>query len=195
MITEKAPPLFLFYLDETISDDSRKTLLELEGKAELSPEDNAKIAEITAEYKNLRKTTPIPVPIVGDLIGMIPDGYSQTMTKGVDIVKGVPVLKNNLNALTVTLKTSGNDFVNALLGVAGYLFDKEDSLPRISFFSPQAVIIGGTLLNMSRYSNSDTSEQVLSFEIQKGNGSHFKKTTEAKEKECEVIEDTSNILG
>ncbi|EHR0247438.1 hypothetical protein KS665_003660 [Vibrio parahaemolyticus] len=171
MISEKAPPLFLIYLDDTLSSEEQKELLELDGKADITKEDNARITTLTEKSKNLRNTTPIPIPIIGDLIGMIPDGYKQSVVKSIDVAGGTPVLKGNINTSTITLRSSSNDFINAMIGLASWLFQKQDSLPRVSFFSPEMVIIGGTLLNMTLATKSDTTEKVLTFEMQKGDAS------------------------
>ncbi|EGQ8054275.1 hypothetical protein HPX47_001634 [Vibrio alginolyticus] len=171
MISEKAPPLFLIYLDDTLSSEEQKELLELDGKAGITKEDNARITTLTEKSQNLRSTTPIPIPIIGDLIGMIPDGYKQSVVKSIDVAGGTPVLKGNINTSTITLRSSSNDFINAMIGLASWLFQKQDSLPRVSFFSPEMVIIGGTLLNMTLATKSDTTEKVLTFEMQKGDAS------------------------
>ncbi|EPS5918254.1 TPA: hypothetical protein ACPVXI_001951 [Vibrio parahaemolyticus] len=171
MISEKAPPLFLIYLDDTLSSEEQKELLELDGKAGITKEDNARITTLTEKSQNLRNTTPIPIPIIGDLIGMIPDGYKQSVVKSIDVAGGTPVLKGNINTSTITLRSSSNDFINAMIGLASWLFQKQDSLPRVSFFSPEMVIIGGTLLNMTLATKSDTTEKVLTFEMQKGDAS------------------------
>ncbi|MCD1413731.1 hypothetical protein IOC51_06735 [Vibrio parahaemolyticus] len=171
MISEKAPPLFLIYLDDTLSSEEQKELLELDGKADITKEDNARITTLTEKSQNLRNTTPIPIPIIGDLIGMIPDGYKQSVVKSIDVAGGTPVLKGNINTSTITLRSSSNDFINAMIGLASWLFQKQDSLPRVSFFSPEMVIIGGTLLNMALATKSDTTEKVLTFEMQKGDAS------------------------
>ncbi|EIO4562499.1 hypothetical protein LQM11_003079 [Vibrio parahaemolyticus] len=173
MITQKAPPIFLFYLDNTLSDTELKDLKELNAKAAPSKEDLARIEKLEAQYNNLRDSTPIPVPIVGDLIGMIPEGYKQSVMKSMDIVGSTPVLKGNLNTATVTLKSGSNDFINALVGLAAYLFNKQDQLHRVCFFSPEMVIIGGVLLNMAVSTKSDTTEKVIQLEIQKGDASLF----------------------
>ncbi|WP_180919562.1 hypothetical protein, partial [Vibrio parahaemolyticus] len=149
MISEKAPPLFLIYLDDTLSSEEQKELLELDAKADLTKDDQARIKVLTEEYQDLRKTTPIPIPIIGDLIGMIPDGYKQSVVKSIDVAGGTPVLKGNINTSTITLRSSSSDFITAMIGLASWLFQKQDSLPRVSFFSPEMVIIGGTLLNMT----------------------------------------------
>ncbi|ENP0841194.1 hypothetical protein ACCI44_003633 [Vibrio parahaemolyticus] len=171
MITQKAPPLFLLYLDETLSEDEQKELAELNAKAGPTKEDYARIKELTEEYQDLRKTTPIPIPIIGDLIGMIPDGYKQAVVKGIDMAGDTPILKGNVNTSTITLRSGSNDFINAMIGLASWLFQKQDSLPRISFFSPEMVVIGGRLLNMSVATKADTTEKVLVFEMQKGDSS------------------------
>lgn len=171
MITQKAPPLFLLYLDETLSEDKQKELAELNAKADPGDEGFARIKTLTEEYKDLRKTTPIPIPIIGDLIGMIPDGYKQAVVKGIDMAGDVPILKGNINTSTITLRSGSNDFINAMIGLASWLFQKQDSLPRISFFSPEMVVIGGRLLNMSVATKADTTEKVLVFEMQKGDSS------------------------
>ncbi|TON88266.1 hypothetical protein CGH50_18470, partial [Vibrio parahaemolyticus] len=106
-----------------------------------------------------------------DLIGMIPDGYKQSVVKSIDVAGGTPVLKGNINTSTITLRSSSSDFINAMIGLASWLFQKQDSLPRVSFFSPEMVIIGGTLLNMTLATKSDTTEKVLTFEMQKGDTS------------------------
>lgn len=171
MITENAPPIFLFYMDETLSVEERKELLELNAKAKLEPEEIERIDTLTSKYYDLRSTTPIPVPVVGELIGMIPEGYKQSMVKSIDMAGGVPVLKGNVNTATVTLKSSSNDFINAMMGIASWFFAKDDALPRVCFFSPEMVIIGGTLLNMTRANKADSTEQVLTLEMQKGDKS------------------------
>lgn len=171
MITQKAPPLFLIYLDDTLSESEQKQLYELNAKADCTSEDKAIIKALTEKYNDLRSTTPIPIPVIGDLIGMIPDGYKQAVVKGIDMAGSVPVLKGNINTSTITLRSGSNDFINAMIGLASYLFQKQDSLPRISFFSPEMVIIGGRLLNMNIAAKSDTTEKVLVFELQKGDSS------------------------
>ncbi|MBD0785774.1 hypothetical protein HUO09_05435 [Vibrio sp. Y2-5] len=171
MITENAPPIFLFYMDETLSEAERKELLELNAKAKLEPAELERIDTLTNQYYDLRSTTPIPVPVVGELIGMIPEGYKQSMVKSIDMAGGVPVLKGNVNTATVTLKSSSNDFINAMMGIASWFFAKDDALPRVCFFSPEMVIIGGTLLNMTRANKADSTEQVLTLEMQKGDKS------------------------
>ncbi|CAH1521268.1 conserved hypothetical protein [Vibrio owensii] len=171
MITGKAPPLFLFYLDDTLSESEQKQLLELNAKADLTPADQAAIEALTEKQNDLRSTTPIPVPLIGDLIGMIPDGYKQSVVKSIDVVADTPVLKGNLNTSTITLRTGSNDFINALIGLASWLFQKQDTLGRVSFFSPEMVVIGGTLLNMTLATKADTTEKVLTFEMQKGDSS------------------------
>ncbi|MGM3015960.1 hypothetical protein, partial [Bacillus cereus group sp. BC329] len=65
----------------------------------------------------MRKTTPIPIPIIGDLIGMIPDGYKQSVVKSIDVAGGTPVLKGNINTSTITLRSSSSDFINAMIGL------------------------------------------------------------------------------
>ncbi|MDF4766966.1 hypothetical protein P3557_27520, partial [Vibrio parahaemolyticus] len=87
------------------------------------------------------------------------------------VAGGTPVLKGNINTSTITLRSSSSDFINAMIGLASWLFQKQDSLPRVSFFSPEMVIIGGTLLNMTLATKSDTTEKVLTFEMQKGDTS------------------------
>lgn len=171
MITENAPPIFLFYMDETLSEEERKELLELNAKAKLEPAELERIDTLTNQYYDLRATTPIPVPVVGELIGMIPEGYKQSMVKSMDMAGGVPVLKGNVNTATVTLKSSSNDFINAMMGIASWFFAKDDALPRVCFFSPEMVIIGGALLNMTRANKADSTEQVLTLEMQKGDKS------------------------
>ncbi|MGD1455295.1 hypothetical protein [Vibrio harveyi] len=171
MITELAPPLFLIYLDDTLSEDEQKQLAELNAKADLTPTDQATIKTLTEKYEDLRTTTPIAIPLIGDVIGMIPDGYKQSVVKGIDVAGGVPILKNNLNTSTVTLRSSSNDFINSMLGVGSWLFQREDALPRISFFSPEMVIIGGRLINMTLATKADTTEKVITFEMQKGDSS------------------------
>lgn len=171
MITQKAPPLFLIYLDDTLSESEQKQLSELNAKADLTPEDKDAIKKLTEKYHDLRSTTPIPVPLIGDLIGMIPEGYKQAVVKAIDVAGGVPILKGNINTSTITLRSGSNDFINAMIGLASWLFQKQDSLPRISFFSPEMVIIGGTLLNMTIATKADTTEKVLTFEMQKGESS------------------------
>ncbi len=171
MITENAPPIFLFYMDETLSESERKELLELNAKAKLEPEEIERIDTLTNQYYDLRSTTPIPVPVVGELIGMIPEGYKQSMVKSIDIAGGIPVLKGNVNTATVTLNSSSNDFINTMMGIASWFFAKDDALPRVCFFSPEMVIIGGTLLNMTRANKADSTEQVLTMEMQKGDKS------------------------
>ncbi|EIO4560660.1 hypothetical protein LQM11_001216 [Vibrio parahaemolyticus] len=171
MITQKAPPLFLIYLDDTLSESEQKQLYELNAKADYTPEDDAIIKSLTEKSEDLRSTTPIPIPIIGDLIGMIPDGYKQAVVKGIDMAGDTPILKGNVNTSTITLRSGSNDFINAMIGLASWLFQKQDSLPRISFFSPEMVVIGGRLLNMSVATKADTTEKVLVFEMQKGDSS------------------------
>ncbi|EID0698877.1 hypothetical protein L5186_002713 [Vibrio parahaemolyticus] len=191
MITQKAPPLFLLYLDETLSEDKQKELAELNAKAGVTKEDMARIKELTEEYQDLRKTTPIPIPIIGELIGMIPDGYKQAVVKSIDMAGDAPILKGNINTSTITLRSGSNDFINAMIGLASWLFQKQDSLPRISFFSPEMVIIGGRLLNMSVATKADTTEKVLVFEMQKGDGSFLKKNGD----KLKLVPQTTNVTG
>ncbi|EHK2853864.1 hypothetical protein QUN95_001727 [Vibrio parahaemolyticus] len=191
MITQKAPPLFLLYLDETLSEDKQKELAELNAKAGVTKEDRARIKELTEEYQDLRKTTPIPIPIIGELIGMIPDGYKQAVVKSIDMAGDAPILKGNINTSTITLRSGSNDFINAMIGLASWLFQKQDSLPRISFFSPEMVIIGGRLLNMSVATKADTTEKVLVFEMQKGDGSFLKKNGD----KLKLVPQTTNVTG
>ncbi|EHJ9984132.1 hypothetical protein KUK83_003329 [Vibrio parahaemolyticus] len=191
MITQKAPPLFLLYLDETLSEDKQKELAELNAKAGVTKEDRARIKELTEEYQDLRKTTPIPIPIIGELIGMIPDGYKQAVVKSIDMAGDAPILKGNINTSTITLRSGSNDFINAMIGLASWLFQKQDSLPRISFFSPEMVIIGGRLLNMSVATKADTTEKVLVFEMQKGDSSFLKKNGD----KLKLVPQTTNVTG
>ncbi|MGD1335036.1 hypothetical protein ACP6H1_21715 [Vibrio harveyi] len=171
MISEKAPPLFLIYLDDTLSEAEQRELAELDAKAELVGEDKARIEELTKKYENLRDTTPIAVPLIGDLLGAIPDGYKQSTVKSIDMAGGAPIIKGNINTSTITLRTGSSDFINAMIGLVNWLFQKQDALPRISFFSPEMVVIGGRLLNMTTATKSDTTEKVLNFELQKGDSS------------------------
>ncbi|KIP71405.1 hypothetical protein SN11_16845 [Vibrio harveyi] len=171
MITGNAPPLFLIYLDDTLSEAEQKQLSELNAKADLTTADEAIIKSLTEKYNNLRGTTPIAIPLIGDLIGMIPEGYKQSVVKSIDMAGDVPVLKGNINTSTVTLRSGSNDFINSLIGIASWLFEKQDALPRISFFSPEMVIIGGRLLNMTVAVKADTTEKVITFEMQKGDSS------------------------
>ena len=188
---QSAPPLFLLYLDETLSEDKQKELAELNAKAGVTKEDRARIKELTEEYQDLRKTTPIPIPIIGELIGMIPDGYKQAVVKSIDMAGDAPILKGNINTSTITLRSGSNDFINAMIGLASWLFQKQDSLPRISFFSPEMVIIGGRLLNMSVATKADTTEKVLVFEMQKGDGSFLKKNGD----KLKLVPQTTNVTG
>lgn len=192
MITQKAPPLFLFYLDDTLSELERKELAQLDAKADQGDADKARVKTLTKKYYDLRSTTPVPVPIIGDLIGMIPEGYKQAVVKSIDVAGGVPILKGNVNTSTVTLRSSSNDFINAMLGFASWLFQKQDALPRVSFFSPEMVIIGGTLLNMTVATKADTTEKVITLEMQKGDPSLFGSNAT---KEVEVIKNTTKVTG
>lgn len=175
MITEKAPPIFLFYLDEMLTQDEQKRLYELNAKGDLDDSQILEMSELVDKYKSLSKGNPIPVPLIGDLIGMIPDGYKQSMIKTIDMIQNVPTVKGNINSSTITLKSGSNDFINAIMGVANYLFSQNDSLPRVCFFSAEMVVIGGVLLNMTKATRLDSKEQVITMEIQKGDKSFFER--------------------
>ncbi|MFV0448064.1 MAG: hypothetical protein ACK5MF_06335 [Vibrio sp.] len=191
-LLKKAPPVFVFYLDRTLSDEETQKLMELKVKADPSDEEKATIAELTEKLHDLRSTTPIPVPLVGDLIGAIPDGYKQGMVKSIDVIgDGEIVLKGNVNSVTITLKTSDSTFINALFGFASLMFSRKDALPRVSFFSKEMVIIGGTLINMAKASKADTTEQVITLEMQRKERALVKKKEAPKE--AEPIPKDTNI--
>lgn len=174
MITENAPPLFLFYLDDTLSSEEEKELKELMGKAEMSSEDKARIELLSDKYKDLSKTTPIPVPIMGSLVNMIPDGFEHSVVKNMDIVGSTAVLKGSLNSAKIAIKCSSGTFINTIIGLASWLFAKEDSSYRVSFFSPELVVIGGTLINATVLTKADTTEKIVALEIQKNDSGQFK---------------------
>ncbi len=177
MITKNAPPLFLFYLDDTLSESEQKQLSNLTAKADATEVDRKLISTLVEKSKDLRSTTPVPVPIMGNMIGMIPEGYKQSVVKGIDVAGGVPILKGNINTATVNIKSGSNDFINTLIGLGAWLFEKQDSLPRVSFFSPEMVVIGGTMLNMSVATKSDTTEKIIIIELQKGDSSVMGKSS------------------
>ncbi|EKL9959436.1 hypothetical protein PTB57_001486 [Vibrio parahaemolyticus] len=54
MISEKAPPLFLIYLDDTLSSEEQKELLELDAKADLTKDDQARCIE-TSNMNNIER--------------------------------------------------------------------------------------------------------------------------------------------
>lgn len=194
MISEKAPPIFLFYLDELLSTADQEELYRINAEGNPSPDDLLKMTNIVSKARDLSKGTPIPVPLIGDLIGMIPDGYKQSMVKTVDIVKNIPVLKGNVNSVTITLKSSSSDFVNAIMGVANYLFSKDDALPRVCFFSPEVVVIGGVMLNMTKATKVDSREQVISIELQRGDKQFFTRFHTISKKVGEIWDNTVNVI-
>lgn len=196
MISEKAPPIFLFYLDDLLSAEDQEELYRINAKGTLTANDPdfLKMQNILAKSQELSKGTPIPVPLVGDLIGMIPDGYKQTVRKSVDIIKGVPVVKGNVNSATITLKSSSTDFVNAIMGVANYLFSQDDALPRVCFFSPEVVVIGGIMLNMTKSTKTDSTEQVISIELQRGDKQFFTRFHTLSKKIGVVWDNTVDVI-
>ncbi|TVO35087.1 hypothetical protein [Vibrio algivorus] len=194
MISEKAPPIFLFYLDEMLSSKDQEELYRINAMGNPTPDDLLDMSNIIAKSRDLSKGTPIPVPLVGDLIGMIPDGYKQSVVKSVDMVKGIPVLKGNVNSSTITLKSSSTDFVNAMMGVANYLFSQDDALPRVCFFSPELVVIGGVMLNMTKATKTDSTEQVISIELQRGDKQFFTRFHTLSKKAAEIWDITVNTI-
>lgn len=195
MISEKAPPIFLFYLDELLPAEDQEELYRINAKGALTADDPdlLKMQKILAKSQTLSQGTPIPVPLVGDLIGMIPEGYKQTVRKSVDIIKDVPVVKGNVNSVTITLKSSSTDFVNAIMGVANYLFSQDDALPRVCFFSPEVVVIGGIMLNMTKSTKTDSTEQIISIELQKGDKSFFERFHTLTKKQGVKYENTVDV--
>lgn len=194
MISEKAPPIFLFYLDDLLSAEDQEELYRINAEGSPSSEDLLKMSNIVDKSKNLSKGAPIPVPLVGDIIGMIPDGYKQSVVKSFDIVKGTPVLKGNVNSVTITLKSSSSDFVNAIMGIANYLFAKDDALPRVCFFSPEVVVIGGVMLNMTKATKADSNEQVISIELQRGDKQFFTRFHTLSKKAAAIWDITVNTI-
>lgn len=194
MISEKAPPIFLFYLDEMLSADEQEELYRINAEGSPSAEDLVKMQSLIEKSQNLSKGNPTPVPLIGDLIGMIPDGYKQSVLKSVDMVKGTPVLKGNLNSVTITLKSSSSDFVNVLMGIGNYLFSQDDALPRVCFFSPEVVVIGGVMLNMTKATKIDSSEQVISIELQRGDKQFFTRFHTISKKVAEIWDVTIDTI-
>ena len=74
--------------------------------------------------------------------------------------------------------------VNMLLSLADTLFTKKDSFPRIHFFSKEITVIGGTLLSMTRSISMNTTEQIITLQLQKGGAD----TKLSKTKEVVVTE-------
>ncbi|UKA23390.1 hypothetical protein IHC92_20780 [Photobacterium damselae subsp. damselae] len=189
MILEKVPPLLVFTLDRALDSEQQNKLEKLEALETLTAEQTDEYIELMYERdeasKGFKFKNWVPIPIHADIIDAQPTGYQTTTVKRIKMVSGEPVLTGTVNSVTINIKTNSGMLINALLALADYMFALEDSFPRIHFFSPKAVVIGGCLLSMTRQVQENTTEQIVTLEIQKGTESVL---SAVKEKATELVE-------
>lgn len=187
MIDMNAPPVLLFSLDEPNKSDENE-LSELEALPSKNEEQLSKYEELKSKVKNFVDNGGllnwVPIIIDADISQTAPNGYDTATTKTIQIVGGVPLLTASANTTTIRLKTNNGMLVNMLLSLADMLFSKKDSFPRIHFFSKEIFVIGGTLLSMTRSISMNTTEQIITLQLQKGGAD----TKLSKTKEVEVTE-------
>lgn len=189
MILEKAPPLLVFTLDQALEPEKRKKFEKLCAMEKMTADETEEYIKLLGQKneasKGFKFKNWVPIPIHADIIDAQPTGYQTTTVKRIKMVSGEPVLAGTVNSVTINIKTNSGMLINVLLALADYMFALEDSFPRIHFFSPKAIVIGGCLLSMTRQVQENTTEQIITLEIQKGNKSVL---SAVKEKATELVE-------
>lgn len=183
-----APPVLIFSLDTALSEQETEELAKIEALERKSNEDASRWVELKKKIQNYYDGDGflnwIPIVIDADISQIAPSGFEQETQKKIKIVSSKPVLTGTMNTVTIHLTTNNGILVNALIGFADFLFKMEDSFPRIHFISKEVVAIGCSLVSMTRSVSSDTTQQLITLQLQKGNdgklptGKTAKKPTE-----------------
>ncbi|PSV50039.1 hypothetical protein [Photobacterium indicum] len=172
MIVDKVPPILVFTLDQGMNTDDKKRLSDLTALEDMTEEQQDEYAYLLSYSDSIDKgfvlENWIPIPIDADILGAQPDGYQTATTKKIQMVGNDPVLTGTSNSVTINIKTNSTILINTLLAFADYMFALNDSYPRMRYFSRDVVVLGGRLLSLSRSVNADTTEQIITLKIQKG---------------------------
>lgn len=188
MITIDAPPVLIFSLDTALSEQETEELAKIEALERKSNEDASRWVELKKKIQNFYDGNGflnwIPIVIDADISQIAPSGFEQATQKKIKMVSGKPMLTETMNTVTIYLTTNNGMLVNALIGLADFLFNMEDSFPRIHFIGFPIVAIGCSLVSMTRSISSDTTKQLITLQLQKSNdgklptGKTAKKPTE-----------------